>query len=207
MSEALIENATSLIDSVKNAVGSAVGLSSAPVGADNSSSDEEKDTKEISEQASEGIESGEAITVAQQLEAQAESKVDGSTDSSKDEVDEVGEPGEQSSASPIPPKIEADVKEDESEDSNGTAVIVPTDETDAPVSVIDSHLAAPSSSSARAPSPLSRTSTPPLGPGSAAGPKKFSSVNVNKKFLSKTGSPAPTSGVKITSLNGQCCVI
>ncbi|WWD21025.1 hypothetical protein CI109_105506 [Kwoniella shandongensis] len=53
----------------------------------------------------------------------------------------------------------------------------------------------------RAVTPSSRTSTPPLGSGVAA-KKKFSSVNVNQKFLSKTGSPAPVAGaVKIASLN------
>ncbi|KAK4685043.1 hypothetical protein P7C73_g5115, partial [Tremellales sp. Uapishka_1] len=44
------------------------------------------------------------------------------------------------------------------------------------------------SSFVRAPTPSSRTSTPPLAPGTT---KKFSSVNVNKKFLGKAASPAP----------------
>ncbi|KAK8843450.1 hypothetical protein IAR55_007107 [Kwoniella newhampshirensis] len=53
----------------------------------------------------------------------------------------------------------------------------------------------------RAVTPSSRTSTPPLGSGVPA-KKKFSSVNVNQKFLSKAGSPAPVAGaVKIASLN------
>jgi hypothetical protein len=50
----------------------------------------------------------------------------------------------------------------------------------------------------RPPSPSSRTSTPPLASGSA--PKKFSSININKKFLSKTSSPAagsPAAGAKL----------
>lgn len=54
----------------------------------------------------------------------------------------------------------------------------------------------------RAPTPSSRTSTPPLASGSA--PKKFSSVSVNKKFLSKAATPAglPSGGAKLT-LNGK----
>lgn len=58
------------------------------------------------------------------------------------------------------------------------------------------------SQTARAPTPSSRTSTPPLTSGSA--PKKFASVNVNKKFLSKTISPAagsPTGTAKLGSLS------
>ncbi|WWC73253.1 uncharacterized protein I206_107219 [Kwoniella pini CBS 10737] len=55
----------------------------------------------------------------------------------------------------------------------------------------------------RAATPSSRTSTPPLG-SSALTKKKFSSVNVNQKFLSKAGSPAPTAGpTKISSVNGR----
>ncbi|WWC64189.1 uncharacterized protein I303_106797 [Kwoniella dejecticola CBS 10117] len=55
----------------------------------------------------------------------------------------------------------------------------------------------------RAATPSSRTSTPPLGSSSLA-KKKFSSVNVNQKFLSKAGSPAPSAGpTKISSLNGR----
>jgi hypothetical protein len=40
----------------------------------------------------------------------------------------------------------------------------------------------------RIPTPSSRTSTPPLA---ATAKKKFSSVSVNKEFLSKATSPAP----------------
>ncbi|OCF60288.1 hypothetical protein L486_02968 [Kwoniella mangroviensis CBS 10435] len=59
------------------------------------------------------------------------------------------------------------------------------------------------SPSVRAATPSSRTSTPPLG-STALAKKKFSSVNVNQKFLSKAGSPAPTAGpTKISSLNGR----
>lgn len=59
---------------------------------------------------------------------------------------------------------------------------------------------------ARAPTPTSRTSTPPLSSGSAAPIKKFSSVNVNRQFLKKTVGPTsgvPTSATKINSLTGQ----
>ncbi|WVQ93362.1 hypothetical protein IAU59_000430 [Kwoniella sp. CBS 9459] len=59
----------------------------------------------------------------------------------------------------------------------------------------------PASPIVRAATPSSRTSTPPLG-AHALAKKKFSSVNVNQKFLSKAGSPAPTAGpTKISSLN------
>lgn len=57
----------------------------------------------------------------------------------------------------------------------------------------------------RSVTPGSRTSTPPLS-SSAPAAKKFSSVNINKKFLSKTVSPAPGPGVagaKISSLGGR----
>lgn len=55
----------------------------------------------------------------------------------------------------------------------------------------------------RPPSPSSRTSTPPLASGSA--PKKFSSININKKFLNKTSSPAsgsPVGGTKLGLSSG-----
>ncbi|WVR09191.1 hypothetical protein IAU60_006253 [Kwoniella sp. DSM 27419] len=65
------------------------------------------------------------------------------------------------------------------------------------------NLASQASSLVRAATPSSRTSTPPLG-SSALAKKKFSSVNVNQKFLSKAGSPAPTAGaVKPATLNGR----
>ena len=44
----------------------------------------------------------------------------------------------------------------------------------------------------RPPSPSSRTSTPPLTSGAAPAAKSFRSVNVNKRFLSKTSSPSGT---------------
>jgi hypothetical protein len=50
--------------------------------------------------------------------------------------------------------------------------------------------AASSTGGADIPDASSRTSTPPI----AAAPKKFSAVNVTKKFLSKTGSPASQPG-------------
>jgi hypothetical protein len=51
-------------------------------------------------------------------------------------------------------------------------------------------------------SPSSRTSTPPLTATSTApAAKKFSSINVNKKFLSKTGSPSPSGPAGPTKLN------
>jgi hypothetical protein len=57
-------------------------------------------------------------------------------------------------------------------------------------------------------SPSSRTSTPPLTATSTApAAKKFSSINVNKKFLSKTGSPSPSGPAGPTKLNpsvGKC---
>ncbi len=62
------------------------------------------------------------------------------------------------------------------------------------------------SSFVRAPTPSSRTSTPPLTSGSSK-PKKFSSVNVNQKFLSKAASPVPTTpgvpGTKLGSLGSE----
>lgn len=56
----------------------------------------------------------------------------------------------------------------------------------------------------RAVTPGSRTSTPPPGTQLTA-PKKFSAVNVTKKFLSKTGQPAasPASASKL-GINGEC---
>ena len=56
-------------------------------------------------------------------------------------------------------------------------------------------------------SPSSRTSTPPLAGTLAPVAKKFSAINVNKKFLSKTGtSPSPSStspSTKLGSLSSQ----
>ena len=58
----------------------------------------------------------------------------------------------------------------------------------------------------RSQSPSSRTSTPPLVAGtSAPAAKKFSSVNVNKKFLSKTASPAAGSPSISAKLNSLSC--
>ena len=55
--------------------------------------------------------------------------------------------------------------------------------------------------------PSSRTSTPPLTSGSSGGPalKKFSSVNVNRRFLSKASpsAPVPTGSPGTTGLNGM----
>ena len=62
-----------------------------------------------------------------------------------------------------------------------------------------------SSSAMRPSTPLSRTSTPPLGANAGTvGARKFSRVNVNKKFLSKgaspvVGSPASTTKLGLTS--------
>ena len=51
-------------------------------------------------------------------------------------------------------------------------------------------------------SPSSRTSTPPLtATTTAPAAKKFSAMNVNKKFLSKTGSPSPVGATSATKLN------
>jgi len=51
-------------------------------------------------------------------------------------------------------------------------------------------------------SPSSRTSTPPLtATTTAPAAKKFSAMNVNKKFLSKTGSPSPAGASAATKLN------
>ena len=66
----------------------------------------------------------------------------------------------------------------------------------------------------RPPSPSSRTSTPPLSAtSSGTAPKKFSSISVTKKFLSKTATPASTTPVptassassKLSSLSGGFC--
>ena len=51
-------------------------------------------------------------------------------------------------------------------------------------------------------SPSSRTSTPPLtATTTAPAAKKFSAMNVNKKFLSKTGSPSPAGASAAPKLN------
>lgn len=56
----------------------------------------------------------------------------------------------------------------------------------------------------RTATPGSRTSTPPLGT-SASAPKKFARVDVTKKFLSKTGTPAPAAKVTGTSVTYAFC--
>lgn len=79
-------------------------------------------------------------------------------------------------------------------------------------SVVEAADAAPSPSvthtSLRPASPSSRTSTPPLTGTAAPVAKKFSAINVNKKFLSKTGStPSPSNAstnVKLNPMSSQC---
>ena len=72
-----------------------------------------------------------------------------------------------------------------------------SDEEDAEGSTIPTQTTN-TSAIARVPTPSSRTSTPPLAPGSI--PRKFVPVNVNKKFLNKTITPASGSPVGSTKL-------
>lgn len=83
----------------------------------------------------------------------------------------------------------------------------PTD-AKAPATEQDDQTAGPANSTpiVRAPTPSSRTSTPPLHAtgSSASASKKFTSVSVTKKFLTKAASPAvgtPTATSKLSSFS------
>ena len=78
------------------------------------------------------------------------------------------------------------------EDNDHQAAVVLTDEaaSEVPTTTI------------RAPTPSSRTSTPPLTASGVAPVKSFRAVNVNKQFL-KTASPSGTAP-SITKLSGEC---
>jgi len=72
--------------------------------------------------------------------------------------------------------------------------------------VTDTQSPAPRNANIRPPTPSSRTSTPPL----TAPSRKFSSINVNKKFLTKTASPAAGASATVTklgSLSGECIIM
>ncbi|WVQ81165.1 hypothetical protein IAT38_003287 [Cryptococcus sp. DSM 104549] len=136
-----------------------------------------------------------------------------SGNASEEEVDTLV--GEAAAPSPKGELVAENAAKDPSE--GPTAVDITTPAPEAPSSLAPpSDTAQPASSTAtpaaassilspivREGSPASRTSTPPLGSGLPA-KKKFSSVNVNKQFLSKAASPAPAAGAtKTSALNGR----
>ena len=111
---------------------------------------------------------------------------------SEDEVDAIAGEGTATPAEPAEGETGSDPKAESDADKRLEAQSTGTKESDAS---IPPGIA---SSLARPPTPSSRTSTPPLN--SSSGAKKFSSVNVNKKFLSKTVTPAagsPAGGAKL----------
>jgi hypothetical protein len=81
------------------------------------------------------------------------------------------------------------------EEGNGSTNQPIQDADAAPTNVSAEPSPAVSHTALRPLSPSSRTSTPPLAAGSSAPAKKFSAMNVNKKFLSKTGTSPSPSGV------------
>lgn len=109
-----------------------------------------------------------------------------------------------------------DVKDVDKNESNGPTAAADTSEdkeaqqTDEKASATehDDQTAGPANPTpiVRAPTPSSRTSTPPLHAtgSSASASKKFTSVSVTKKFLTKAASPAvgtPTATSKLSSFS------
>lgn len=131
---------------------------------------------------------GEPVASAEEAQGQA------NTDSSRDAADTNQIPQDAS---------RADEHGDEQGPQGSEPTVVTTNEdSQGPA---DASIAAPSPSltntSLRPPSPSSRTSTPPLAGTIAPTAKKFSAMNVNKKFLSKTGStPSPSNASSATKL-------
>ena len=111
------------------------------------------------------------------VDSKAEAKVDGEVDASAER----------------PTAVEVNGKEEEH-----TAVEAVASGIVATLEAVVAEAAAAEAESGngidRTATPGSRTSTPPLG-AAASAPKKFARVDVTKKFLSKTGTPAPAAKV------------
>ena len=124
-----------------------------------------------------------------QAESTAEKANDERTEDVEGKVEEKVESGDAIAAS------EREVKISESEQAPKSNEPVST-------SVSADPSPAVSLAALRPLSPSSRTSTPPLtSTTTAPAAKKFSAMNVNKKFLSKTGSPSPAGASAATKLN------
>jgi hypothetical protein len=120
---------------------------------------------------------------------QAESTVEKAQDERSETVEEKVEGGETNASS------EKEFKQPESEQAQKSNEPVSTNVSADPSPAI-------SLAALRPLSPSSRTSTPPLtATTTAPAAKKFSAMNVNKKFLSKTGSPSPAGASAATKLN------
>jgi hypothetical protein len=120
---------------------------------------------------------------------QTESIVEKAQDERSETVEEKVEGGDTNASN------EKDVKQPESEQAQRSNEPVSTNVSADPSPAI-------SLAALRPLSPSSRTSTPPLtATTTAPAAKKFSAMNVNKKFLSKTGSPSPAGASAATKLN------
>jgi hypothetical protein len=120
---------------------------------------------------------------------QAETTVEKTQDERTETVEEKVEGGDKVAAS------EKEVKQPESEQAPKSNEPLSTNVSADPSPAI-------SLAALRPLSPSSRTSTPPLtATTTAPAAKKFSAMNVNKKFLSKTGSPSPAGASAATKLN------
>lgn len=122
-------------------------------------------------------------------ESQAETTTEKAHDERTEDAEEKVESGDAIAAS------EREVKQSESEQAPRSNEPVSTNVSADPSPAI-------SLAALRPLSPSSRTSTPPLtSTTTAPAAKKFSAMNVNKKFLSKTGSPSPAGASAATKLN------
>jgi hypothetical protein len=122
-------------------------------------------------------------------EKQAEATVEKAQDERAETVEGKVEGGDTNASS------EKEVKQPESEQAQKSNEPVSTNVSADPSPAI-------SLAALRPLSPSSRTSTPPLtATTTAPAAKKFSAMNVNKKFLSKTGSPSPAGASAATKLN------
>jgi hypothetical protein len=122
-------------------------------------------------------------------EKQAEATVEKAQDERSESVEEKVEGGNAVDTS------EKEVKQSESEQAPKSNEPVSTNVSADPSPAI-------SLAALRPLSPSSRTSTPPLtATTTAPAAKKFSAMNVNKKFLSKTGSPSPAGASAAAKLN------
>ena len=160
------------------------------------------------EEAQEGDKHADAAAATS--EDEVEDGLEGEADIEDDPTHDQLSSGDLNGAPQISVSLEAEGQSSDKPNSDAGADIAPTggdlhDDGAEDSAMEDGQSPANPTATLRSVTPGSRTSTPPLS-SSAPAAKKFSSVNINKKFLSKTVSPAPgpgSAGAKLSSLGGS----